>query len=230
MANDNSNRIEGIGPEDYEVVYFAPELLQYANDRQKEAKDEFQTTLELAEEGDPQAMVQMGLNYLYGNIGIEKNDKKAFEWFSRVPEDSGPGRYWLGLCYAAAIGVPRDFKRAAELYRQSADLEYAPGQCYLGMCYEIGNGVQQDLVYAAELYEQAADAGYPLAMLNLGLMYYRGVGVPLSLERAAELTCLEFAMNSATASHRIWTAPASSMKRRRRAVTRRACAPMACCI
>lgn len=82
MANENSNRIEGIGPEDYEVVYFAPELLQYANDLQREAKDELQTTLELAEEGDPQAMVQMGLNYLYGNIGIEKNDRKAFEWFS----------------------------------------------------------------------------------------------------------------------------------------------------
>ena len=209
MANENSNRIEGIGPEDYEVVYFAPELLQYANDRQKEAKDEFQTTLELAEEGDPQAMVQMGLNYLYGNIGIEKNDKKAFEWFSRIPEDSGPGRYWLGLCYAAAIGVPRDFKRAAELYRQSADLEYAPGQCYLGMCYEIGNGVQQDRLWSAR---------------RSCLRKRRNT----AFRKAS--TCLEFAMNSATASHRIWIAPASSMKRRRRAVTRRACAPMACCI
>ena len=103
MANDNSNRIEGIGPEDYEVVYFAPELLQYANDRQKEAKDEFQTTLELAEEGDPQAMVQMGLNYLYGNIGIEKNDKKR-----RSYHDYYATPHWGEACsYDLCINISR---------------------------------------------------------------------------------------------------------------------------
>ena len=62
------------------------------------------------------------------------------------------------------MGVPKDEKRAAQLYGQSAEQGEARAMYLLGECYEKGAGVEQDLAKARELYRQAADKKYQKAL------------------------------------------------------------------
>ena len=75
----------------------------------------------------------------------------------------------LGLCYESGDGVEADPVRAAELYLQAAEQDYAPAQCNLGVCYLNGIGVETDPVQAAEWLRRAADLGFARAQSILGV-------------------------------------------------------------
>lgn len=80
-----------------------------------------------------------------------------------------------------------DLRRAAELYRQAADLGLLEAVTSLGVMYQNGSGMPQDFAAALRLYEQAAAAGQARAQNNLGLLYVRGNGVVQDYTRAAAL-------------------------------------------
>lgn len=80
-----------------------------------------------------------------------------------------------------------DLRRAAELYRQAADLGLLEAVTSLGVMYQNGSGMAQDFAEALRLYEQAAAAGQARAQNNLGLLYVRGNGVVQDYTRAAAL-------------------------------------------
>jgi TPR repeat protein len=58
----------------------------------------------------------------------------------------------LGECFEKGYGVDKDFVRAAEYYRLSAEQGNADGQFNFGVCLENGSGVDKDLIRAAEYY------------------------------------------------------------------------------
>ena len=168
-------------PQDPQVVVFSPELLKLA-DRRRQALEDCR---QAAEDGDANAVVQMGMNCLYGIGGAAKDPKKAFRWFSQTAPDDPAGLYWLGVCYDNGFGVERDEDRACRLYQESAAGDYAPALCNLGVCYESGQGVEKNLEKAVELYRRAAEGGYPMGRCNLGVMYFFGQGVEKDLKKAA---------------------------------------------
>ena len=75
------------------------------------------------------------------------------------------------VCYKNGQGVEQDYKEAARLFRQAADLGDADAIKNLGVCYEYGRGVGKDYKEAARLYRQAADLGDADAIKNLGICY-----------------------------------------------------------
>jgi TPR repeat protein len=83
----------------------------------------------------------------------------------------------LGWMYANGAGVPRDARRASELYLEAARSGDPAAQNNLGELYEKGNGVRKNARLAASWYLQAAQAGFGAAQFNLGRMYALGVGV-----------------------------------------------------
>jgi len=93
----------------------------------------------------------------------------------------------LGWAYQNGQGVPKDLRKAAELYQKAADKGNAIAQNNLGWLYQNGAGVPKDLGKAAELYQKSADKGNAMAQNNLGWLYLNGAGVPKDLRRAAEL-------------------------------------------
>jgi TPR repeat protein len=96
--------------------------------------------------------------------------------------------YDLGLRYQNGEGgVPKDLRRAAELYQKAADQVFAEAQFALGWLYESGQGVLKNLGRAAELYQKAADQRDARAQFRLGRLYESGQGVLKDLGRAAEL-------------------------------------------
>ena len=55
-------------------------------------------------------------------MGAERDPVQAAAWLRRAAESGLPRALrMLGRCYAGGLGVERDAKRAAELYRQAID-------------------------------------------------------------------------------------------------------------
>jgi len=90
----------------------------------------------------------------------------------------------LGTMYASGDSVPKNFKRAAELFKKSADQGLASAQFHLGLAYRKGQGVQQSNEVAVSWFRKAAEAGYAKAQYSLGYMYANGVGVQKDLNEA----------------------------------------------
>ena len=138
-------------PSGEDVVFFSPEMMRLAQEQKQRREAQLESLTEAAEQGDSQALVQMGMNCLYGLSGTPEDHDKAYAWFSQLPEDDPVGQYWLAVCASAGAGTDRNFSRAAALFRASAEQDYAPAQCDLGIFYENGIGVDKDLPKAVEL-------------------------------------------------------------------------------
>ena len=81
---------------------------------------------------------------------------------------------WL---YYEGRGVPRNLKRAVELFEAAAAQGYAPAQYHLAILYDEGRGVPQNSDCAVELYEAAAAQGYAPAQFKLGMCYNEAIAL-----------------------------------------------------
>jgi len=84
----------------------------------------------------------------------------------------------LGVCYEKGIRMPKDEKKAVELYQLASDMGNTDAMVKLGVCYEKGIGMPKDEKKAVELYQQASDMGNTIATVNLDACYCSGIGVP----------------------------------------------------
>lgn len=82
-------------------------------------------------------------------------------------------QYQLAYRYEHGNGVPKDSKKACELYQNAANQGLAKAQNSLGACYETGSGVEQNLEQAIHWYEKAAEKDYIFAQMNLGEFYHK---------------------------------------------------------
>jgi TPR repeat protein len=139
-----------------------------------------------AESGDSKAMVELGMDYVFGR-GVPRDYQKANSWLRKASDGGDPaGTNNLGVLYANGYGTAVDFHQAASLYRQAAEAGYAPAMANLGSMYEKGNGVPRDSHMALDWYRRAAQAGNPSAMYDLGAMYENGEGVPKDRQQAVD--------------------------------------------
>lgn len=74
-------------------------------------------------------------------------------------------------------GKKKDYVKAANCYRISAEQGNAYAQNRLGYMYRNGYGVAQDYAEALKWYRKAAEQGNAAAQNNLGIMYQKGYGV-----------------------------------------------------
>lgn len=107
----------------------------------------------------------------------ERRDAEAFERVEtasrRGDEDATALLAWF---YDAGRHVPRDYARAAEIYRRVA--EHNPSvQWRLGVMLDTGQGVREDPEQAVRMFRRAAGDDDPNAHASLGVMYAMGRGV-----------------------------------------------------
>ncbi len=82
-----------------------------------------------AEQGDVEAMAQLGRHYLGTWMGVVNvydktgdNDDKAIYWLKKAAEQGDADSQWLlGTCYEKGRGVSRNFYEAAKWYKKAAD-------------------------------------------------------------------------------------------------------------
>jgi len=106
-----------------------------------------------------------------------------------VKKEDADMLFALGKCYDYVKGdeLPKDPKRAADLYQRAADLDNPSAMTNLAVCYMNGDGVRVDPGRAFELFETASKAGIAKAINNLGYCYRNGKGVAKDLNKAFEL-------------------------------------------
>ncbi|MGO8104162.1 PAN domain-containing protein [Rhizobium leguminosarum] len=116
---------------------------------------------------------------------------EALDWAKRSADaGSAAGQWFLGTFYDSDLGkvVEEDDKKAAYLYRQSADQGYPVGQYNLAVFLQLGRGgLEKNQQQAARLFRMAADQGYAAAFFHLGIMYETGRGVPKDKTEAVRL-------------------------------------------
>lgn len=140
-----------------------------------------------AENGDAEAMTELGICYFQGK-GVKEDNDKAFMWLSKaVDAGNAKAHCWLGACYQYGYGTDKNMEKAIELYTKGADLGDSDSMNYVGICLEKGNGVLMNLERAVYWYTKAAELGNMYAMNNLGWCYEHGKGVTRDLQKAFEL-------------------------------------------
>ena len=130
----------------------------------------------------------LGQRYLKGE-GVAKDEAKGAKLIIKAANNElvHPHVLWYaGYLYQSGWGVERDYVKAVEWYRKSAEKGYKLGQNRLAQMYKNGWGVEQDYAKAAEWFTKAAEQGMSDAQYQLGLLYQFGDGVEKDEAKAAE--------------------------------------------
>ena len=121
----------------------------------------------------------MGLAVCYEDgIGVEKNEKKALEYYTRSCQLNNPDAYLrLGDCYyKGLLGLEKNEREAVICWKRAAELGGSLGQYKYGICYQIGMGLKQDNKKAFDWIKKSAKQGNAEAQYKLGCYYLDGVG------------------------------------------------------
>lgn len=139
----------------------------------KENTDSIDAIMAKAEDGDPEAMNEVGLWY-YDGIHVDRDYARAFDWWKKASlKKDARAIANLGRCYQYGHGVERDSVDAIRLYSKSIKegnimlleqrVDSAPKNTFdamlAGHCYQEAFGVRRDWAKAAEYYSMAADMG-----------------------------------------------------------------------
>lgn len=128
----------------------------------------------LAEAGDPNAQVQLGILYASGQGGLSGGDVEATKWFKQAAEGGHPfGLFVLSIAHAGGLGgLSGDEAQALKYLRMAADKGLAAAQHQLGDKYANGEwGLGKNVVEAAKWYEKAAGQGIVPAQAELARIY-----------------------------------------------------------
>jgi TPR repeat protein len=141
---------------------------------------------QLARSGSVAAQSALGEALLGAHDGTLRNE--GIRWL----ETAAPGDARAELSLGKALllgtgGVARDYPRALQLLRQSADKGNAAAAYYLGVMYRSGYGTAIDTTQAAHWFDRAARHEIPAAMFMLANAYREGDGVPRDEARALAL-------------------------------------------
>jgi TPR repeat protein len=130
----------------------------------------------VTEEASAVAMANLAQLYASGK-GVLQDYGEAVKWYRRAVEKGKfAGRYGLGLLYEQGLGVPRDLKKAMELYYEVAVINREARERLFAL-YEHGLGLPTEEANAIYWYREAAQQGDVRAQVGLGLRYKFGRGV-----------------------------------------------------
>lgn len=142
---------------------------------------------ELADEGDGQAMNNLGVLYDLGQ-GVEMDMGRALHWFAESAKTGNPsGMSNYGRMMEQGRGIAPNPEEAARWFDLAARKGQAEAQYNLGILYELGRGVPKDVRAAAAWYSRAAAQQQTEAMFRLGHCYRVGQGVEKNSSRAVLL-------------------------------------------
>lgn len=149
---------------------------------------EYPATLEeliqKAKENHPDALNLMGIMYAQGVNGIEKNEKKAFDYFSKSEKLGNPEAIInLGSYYKEGRACKRNLGKAIELFTKASNTGNSWGTFMLGLMYYTAQGVPQSYEKAISYFLKS---DYPMSKHYLGYCYYFGYGVPKNEDKALE--------------------------------------------
>jgi TPR repeat protein/AcrR family transcriptional regulator len=153
----------------------------------------------LAQKGDSEAELLVGLKYLEGG----GNDALAARWLGRASDQGNAvAENALGALYQNGRGVSADPAKATHLYESAAAQGNRHAMSNLAVLYAGANDKMKDFTEAARWFQRSASLGYVDAQFNLAVLYERGDGVPQSLLDAYKWYTIAAAAGDAVAKTR----------------------------
>ena len=96
----------------------------------------------------------------YKGIGVDKDFKKAAQWFKRAAKNTHSGaQYNLGIMSYLGQGVPQDYAQAAHWFQKAGEQDHAAAQYNLGFLYYEGKGVEKDDLQGFMWIDRSANLG-----------------------------------------------------------------------
>ncbi len=96
----------------------------------------------------------------YKGIGVDKNFKKAAQWFSQAAKKGHAGaQYNLGIMSYLGQGVAQDYTQAITWFEKAGEQDHAGAQYNLGFLYFEGKGVKKDDLQAYMWIDRSANLG-----------------------------------------------------------------------
>ncbi len=125
--------------------------------------------------GDGDAYFELGNIYKSGNEEVEKDLKKAAEYYFEASK-LGDARAQCNLawCYEVGDGIEQNWENAFYWYGESAANGFALGQYSLGWMYENGVFVPRNMSEAVKWYLEAAKNGHDISQYKIGCAYMTG--------------------------------------------------------
>jgi localization factor PodJL len=161
------------------------------------------TLATLAEAGNRDAALLLGLNYLHG-AGVAADQPKAALFIRRAAQLGDPvAQYWLGNLYEHGDGVRPNADEAVRWYEAAATHGNRKAMHALGVAYAEGHGTPQNYAEAARWFTKAANQGVINSQFNLGVLFERGLGVKQSLLDAYRWYALAAAQNDEESRARV---------------------------
>lgn len=152
----------------------------------EELKKRFAACLAKAQNGDADAMVEVGYCCEKG-IGTDKDEKQGARWAMLAAGlGQAHGMSNLARYYESGIGIGQDQDRANFWYRKAALMGDAEAVASLGCNYSSGRKLPRDWAMACKLWRLAVDAGVMWPALYVAECYMLGKGtlrVDLALAR-----------------------------------------------
>ncbi|RGB40146.1 kinase-like domain-containing protein [Rhizophagus diaphanus] len=137
----------------------------------------------LNNQNNSNSIILLGKFY-YSGIGVKVDKQKSLEFIQRAADlGNNIAKYNLGNYYKCN----KDYDKAFELFKKSAEGEYPEGIAQLGYCYFNGIGTNVDKQKAFELFQKAANLGNIFGTNNLGYCYQYGIGTSIDNHEAFEL-------------------------------------------
>jgi TPR repeat protein len=108
--------------------------------------------------GDARCQATLGIRFQDGS-GVQRNDRAAVYWFSAAAaQGHRAAEFALGGMYEEGEGgLPRDLRKATELYIKSADQGFDRAKVALATQYELGQVIPRSRARAIELYRASGD-------------------------------------------------------------------------
>lgn len=141
------------------------------------------TIQKAAEGGDIEAQKYMARAYVGGDKGVEKNLKKAFDWYLKAARQNDAEAQYeaFHLVFYVSKLIPDEEKEEAVGYLfKAADQGYVPAIFKMGIVLEN----QQAYSEAYQCYKDAAQESYPPAYIPLGDCYLYEIGTVRNLAEA----------------------------------------------
>ncbi len=154
-----------------------PELVRQKNEPQESYEQRVEKT---AETGDVDTFLTLGYMYLFGENGVEKDEKKAFKYYEMAAKkDDVIALNNLGSLYYSGIGTEKNVAEATKLFEKATQLGNYESGVNLAFIYLTQNSNPDAKMRSTivRLFNQAAEADNIVAQYMMGMIYYKGYAI-----------------------------------------------------
>ena len=143
-------------------------------------KEDLEKLIQDAENGDPAAQLELGIQYLEGiysdeDFLLEKDKEKAFAWVLKSAENGNAiAQNRIGTWYSHGMGCEKDYNNAAYWLEESAKNGNDQAQFTIGTYYLHGRGVTKNTNTAIDWFQKSANQGNIAAKQQLQSLGVRG--------------------------------------------------------